>query len=72
MSDAVADTTEDAILEAIERCDEGTADRADRSLAAAAMVRQAYAYAGLDAWRFSRWLKAIADEFDQAPDRPLH
>ncbi|MEJ1157157.1 hypothetical protein [Prosthecomicrobium sp. N25] len=62
--------SETLITDAIERCDDGTAGRRERSIAAAAMVRQAYAYADMEPEAFSRWLRRIADDFVQ--DEPLH
>lgn len=61
--------TEDRITEAIERCGNGTADPHDRSLAAAAMVRAAYACAGLEPVSFARWLKAIAADIERDAPR---
>jgi hypothetical protein len=70
----MTDLDEDAIVDAIERCDDGTAGRRERTIAAAAMVRQAYAYADLEPRAFSRWLNRIAAEFaggdEDEPVRP--
>lgn len=64
--------TEDVIGDAIDRCADGTADGQDRSIAAAALVRTAYAYAGLDALAFSRWLHDVADDIGrESPAGPL-
>lgn len=68
----MTDLTEDDIELAIDRCDEGIADPAERSIAAAAMVRQAYAYAGLPPRSFSSWLRAIAKEFEHESGAGAH
>jgi hypothetical protein len=57
------DEIETAIATAIEKCEDGTADPQERSIAAAAMIRVAYAYAEMDPQSFAEWLGRIAADF---------
>lgn len=57
------DEIESVIETAIENCEAGVATPGERTIAAAAMIRIAYAYAEMEPARFADWLARVAADF---------